>query len=199
MSFSYGKLTAETADGTPRLVTRTIEPRPAPAIRHDVVGNRNDIAITVNQPLFPSHVKTGNSWRLQLPRGVPLRLSLELHEADMRLDLRKLAVETLEIRADSGTQEVLLGLPRENLSGQIYSSGSNVSLLLPSRVFAHVRLLNPFCRVDFPQGDLERREDGSLVTPRRPDSRGSIEVEVDGPIRSLVLDMEEMDDAGGEP
>ena len=195
VSFSYGKLLAETADGVPRLVTQTIEPRPAPAVRHDRVGNRNDISITVNQPLFPSHVKGGNTWRLQLPRDVPLRLSMELHEADMHLDLRELDVETLELRADSGTQELILGLPRENLNGHIYSSGSNVSLVLPARVFAHVRLLNPFCRVDFPQGDLERREDGSLVTPRRPDSRGSVEIEVDGPIRSLVLDMEETDDA----
>lgn len=194
VSFSYGKLLAETADGVPRLVTQTIEPRPAPAVHHDVVGNRNDISISVNQPLFPSHVKTGNTWRLQLPRDIPLRLSMELHEADMRLDLRELTVETLELRADSGTQEVFLGPPRESLNGQIYSSGSNVSLVLPAQVFAHLRLLNPFCRVDFPQGDLEKREDGSLVTPRSPDSRGSIEIEVDGPIRSLVLDMEETDE-----
>jgi hypothetical protein len=196
VQFSYGKLLAETANEVPRLVTETIEPRPAPAIRHEVVGNRNDISITVNQPLFPSHMKTGNTWRLQLPREVPLRLSMHLHEADLRLDLRELTVETLDLRADSGTQEVLLGLPREKLTGLIYSSGSNLSLILPARVFAHVRLLNPFCRVDFPQGDLERRDDGSLITPRSADNRGSVEIEVDGPIRSLVLDIEETDDAG---
>lgn len=191
VQFSYGRLLAETAGAAPRLVTETIEPRPAPAIRHEIVGNRSDISITVNQPLFPSHLKTGNTWRLQLPRDVPLRLSMQLHEADMRLDLRELAVEALDLRADSGTQEVLLGRPREKLSGQIYSSGSNLSLTLPARVFAHVRLLNPFCRVDFPQGDLERREDGSLITPRSADSLGSVEIEVDGPIRSLVLDIED--------
>ncbi len=194
VQFSYGKLLAETAAAAPRLVTETIEPRPAPAIRHEIVGNRNDISITVNQPLFPSHMKTGNIWRLELPRDVPLRLSMQLHEADMRLDLRQLAVESLDLRADSGTQEVLLGLPREKLNGQIYSSGSNLSLILPARVFAHVRLLNPFCRVDFPQGDLERREDGSLITPRSADTRGTVEIEVDGPIRSLVLDIEETEE-----
>ena len=196
VQFSYGRLLAETARETPRLVTETIEPRPAPAIRHEIVGNRNDISITVNQPLFPSHVKTGNTWRLHLPREVPLRLSMQLHEADMRLDLRELTVETLDLRADSGTQEVLLGPPRETLSGQIYGSGSNLSLVLPARVFAHVRLLNPFCRVDFPQGDLERREDGSLITPKSAGNRGSVEIQVDGPIRSLVLDIEETEDAG---
>ncbi len=195
VQFSYGKLLAETAIASPRLVTETIEPRPAPAIRHEIVGNRSEISITVNQPVFPSHLRTGNTWRLQLPRGVPLRLSMQLHEADMRLDLRELAVEALDLRADSGSQEVLLGMPREKLNGQIYCSGSNLSLVLPARVFAHVRLLNPFCRVDFPQGDLERREDGSLITPRSADNRGSVEIEVDGPIRSLVLDIEEAESA----
>jgi hypothetical protein len=195
IQFSYGRLLAETAIASPRLVTETIEPRPAPAIRHEIVGSRSNISITVNQPVFPSHLKTGNTWRLQLPRDVPLRLSMQLHEADMRLDLRELAVEALDLRADSGSQEVLLGPPREKLNGQIYCSGSNLSLILPARVFAHVRLLNPFCRVDFPQGDLERREDGSLITPRSADARGSVEIEVDGPIRNLVLDIEETDSA----
>jgi len=195
VQFSYGKLLAETAPTAPRLVTETIEPRPAPAIRSEMVGNRSDISISVNQPFFPSRLKAGNTWRLQLPRDIPLRLSLQLHEADMRLDLRELAVEALDIRADSGTQEVLLGLPREKLNGQIYCSGSNLCLILPARVFARVHLLNPFCRVDFPQGDLERREDGSLITPRSGDNRGSVEIEVDGPIRSLVLDVEDTDDA----
>lgn len=193
--FSYGRLLSEKATTAPRLITETIEPRPAPAIRHEIVGNRNDISIVVNQPVFPSHVKAGNTWRLQLPRDIPLSLSMQLHEADMRLDLRGLAVETLDLRADSGTQEVLLGLPGEKLNGRIYSSGSDLSLVLPARVFARVRLLNPFCRVDFPQGDLERRDDGSLVTPRSTDYQGSVEIEVDGPIRSLVLDIEDTDDA----
>jgi hypothetical protein len=107
------------------------------------------------------------------------------------MDLRKLDVESLDLRTDSGAQEVLLGRPSRKLSGQIYSSGSDLSLVLPSRVFAWVRLLNPFCRVDYPQGDFEKREDGSLVTPSAVDARGSVEIAVDGPIRNLVLDIEE--------
>ena len=69
-----------------------------------------------------------------------------------------------------------------------------MSLVLPARVFAQVRLLNPFCRVDFPQGDLEKREDGSLITPRTADSRGRVEIDVDGPIRNLVLDIGETEE-----
>ncbi|MGA2640084.1 MAG: hypothetical protein ABSG21_04150 [Spirochaetia bacterium] len=195
VQFSYGKLLAEPAASFPRLVTESFDTRPAPAIRHEIVGDCSEVSIAVSQPLFPTHMKTGNTWRLQLPIAVPLRLSLQLHEADMHLDLRRLVVETIDLRTDSGTQEILLGLPRKKLNGQIYCSGSNLSLVLPPRVFALVRLLNPFCRVDFPQGDLEKREDGSLITPRAADSRGRVEIDVDGPIRNLVLDIGETEDA----
>jgi hypothetical protein len=191
VQFSYGKLLAEPASAAPRLVVQSFDTRPAPTIRKDDVGNHSDISIAVSQPLFPSHVKKGSTWRLQLPMAVPLRLSLQLHEADMRLDLRRLLVESLDLSTDSGSQEVLLGPPRKKLIGQIYCSGSILSLVLPPRVFSIVRLLNPFCRVDFPQGDLERREDGSLITPRTVDTRGRVEIEVDGPIRALVLDIGE--------
>jgi hypothetical protein len=198
VQFSYGKLFAEPAATTPRLVVESFDSRPAPTIRQDVVGDRSDVSIGVSQPLFPSHVEMGSTWRLQLPRAVPLRLSFQLHEADMRLDLRRLTVESIDLRTDSGTQEVLLGPPRAKLNGQIYCSGSNLSLVLPPNVFAMVRLLNPFCRVDFPQGDLERREDGSLITPRTADSRGKVEIDVDGPIRALVLDIGETEDEDAE-
>src|SRR5271157_5619247 len=194
VQFSYGRLVAEPAASAPRLITESFDSFPAPAIRHEVIGDRSDISIAASQPLFPSHVKAGNTWRLQLPVAVPMRLSLQLHEADMRLDLRRLAVESIDLRMDSGTQEVLLGLPRTKLNGQIYCAGSDLSLVLPARVFAQVRLLNPFCRVDFPQGDLEKREDGSLITPRTADSRGRVEIDVDGPIRNLVLDIEETEE-----
>ncbi len=194
VQFSYGTLVAEPSASAARLVTESSDSRPAPAIRREIVGDRTDIAISVTQPMFPTHVKAENTWRLQLPVDVPMRLSLQLHEADMRLDLRRLTVESIELNMDSGTQKVLLGLPRTRLNGQIYCAGSNLSLVLPARVFAQVRLLNPFCRVDFPQGDLEKREDGSLVTPRTADSRGRVEIDVDGPIRNLVLDIGETDE-----
>jgi len=189
--FSYGELAAEITDGPPRLTTRTWEAQPAPVVRQEMVGNRSEVSVSVSQPLFPSHRKPAAAWRLHLPPRVPLRLSLQLHEADLRLDLRRLQVESLELRAEGGAQQVFLGVPQRTTTGQIYCSGSRLSLVLPARVFAIVRRRNPFCRVDYPQGDIEKREDGSLVTARTPADRGSVEIDVDGPIRDLVLDIEE--------
>jgi hypothetical protein len=191
VQFSYGRLIAAWSADAPRLVTEHRGTGAAPAIKQETVGERREVLITMNQPIFPANVQLKNTWRLDLPSGMPLRLYLQLHEADLRMDLRKLDVESLDLRTESGSHELILGRPQRKLSGQIYASGSSLSVVLPARVFARVRLLNPFCRVDYPQGDLEKRQDGSLVTPSTPDSRGSIEIDVDGPLRNLVLDIEE--------
>jgi hypothetical protein len=191
VQFSYGRLEVACASEAPRLLTEQVGPGTAPVITHETIGDRSEVSIAISQPLFPSHFQLRNTWRLELPAGPPLRLSLLLHDADLHMDLRRLHVESLDLRTDSGAQEVFLGRPSRKLSGQIYSSGSDLSLVLPSRVFAWVRLLNPFCRVDYPQGDLERKEDGSFVTPAAPDAKGSVEIAVDGPIRNLVLDIED--------
>jgi hypothetical protein len=189
VQFSYGRLVIAATDAKPRLVTEQIGKAALPAVSHQRVGGREEIDIAVSQPLFPSHFQLRNAWRLELARGTPLHLALQLHEADLSTDLRTLDVESLELRSESGDQELILCRPRKKLSARIYASGSSLSLLLPARVFAWVRLLNPFCRVDYPQGDLERKEDGSLVSTRAAETRGSVEIEVDGPVRTLLLDI----------
>ena len=191
VQFSYGSITTRDAAGQAVLTTEQTAPAVAPAITREVVGARNAVSVAMTQPLFPSQPQASNAWTLELPGGIPLRIAMKLHEAELLMDLRRLDVEALDLRVEAGRQEIRLGRPERKLTGSIYSSGSNVSLLLPARVFAWVRLLNPFCRVDYPQGDLEKREDGSLITPHHPDSRGSIEIDVDGPIRSLFIDIED--------
>lgn len=195
VQFSYGRLAVIRADGEPRLVTEQLSPAAEPSITEQRIGGRHEIAIAVTRPLFPAHFQLRNAWRLELPRGTPLRLSLSLHEADLRMDLRSLQVESLELRAEFGDQELILCRPRKKLAGKIYASGSTLSLVLPARVFAWIRLLNPFCRVDYPQGDLERKEDGSLVSAGVAGTKGSVELEVDGPLRTLLLDIEDAAEA----
>ncbi len=191
VQFSYGRLVVAPAEGEGRLVTEQIGPGSEPTISSQRIGSRQEISLAVSRPLFPAYFQLRNSWRLEMPRGAPLRLSLRLHEADLRMDLRSLEVESLELQAESGDQEVLLCRPRKKLTGSIYASGSSLSVVLPSKVFAWIRLLNPFCRVDYPQGDLERKEDGSLVSAGAARTRTTVELEVDGPLRTLLLDIED--------
>ena len=191
VQFSYGRLVISSTGGAPCLVTENDGRVSAPAISHETIGGVSRLALSMAQPLFPSHFQLRNIWRLDLARGIPLRLTLNLHEANLHMDLRDLDVESLDLKADSGAQEILLGQPRKKISVQVYSSSAKLSLVLPPKAFTHVQLLNPFCRVDYPQGDLEKREDGSLVSTSDADTQGSVEVSIDGPIRNLVLDIDE--------
>jgi hypothetical protein len=187
IQFSYGTL--RVASGAARLLTEQHGTAPEPTITRQVLGQRSEIGIVAGQPLFPSHFQLHNRWSLELPERMPLRLSVHLHESNLHMDLRALEIESLTLRAEAGVQEILLGKPRRTVKAQLYSSGGSLSLTLPADVFTWVRLLNPFCRVDYPQGDLMRREDGSFVTTGEQKSRESVEIEVDGPLRTLVLDI----------
>jgi hypothetical protein len=191
VQFSYGKLTIGASKGDAVLVTENSGPAIPPQISQETVGGLEELSIAMSQPLFPSHFQLENAWRLELSRSIPLSLSLQLHAADLAMDLRQLNVESLELSTDSGAQRILFGAPRKKLAGQIYCASGDLSLILSPGVFTWVRLLNPFCRVEYPQGDFEKREDGSLVTPLMADSHRNIELTVDGPIRRLVLDIED--------
>ncbi len=191
LQYSYGRLALGAAKGEPVLVTEHAGPAIPPQISQETVGGLEELSIAMSQPLFPSYFQLQNAWRLELCKSLPLSLSFQLHAADLHMDLRELNVETMELSTDSGTQEIFFGTPKKKMTGQIYCASGDLSLILPSGVFTWVRLLNPFCKVDYPQGDFEKREDGSLVTPSGVDSQSSIELTVDGPIRRLVLDIED--------
>lgn len=191
VQFSYGRLFVAPASGQGSLRTEQVGAVPAPAIASELVGSSANVSVAMSQPLFPAHFQLHNTWRLSLPRALPLRLSLDIHEASVFLDLRGLDIDALDMRAGTGTQEIALGRPRRALSTKLYSSSSDLTIVLPHRTFARVRLLNPFCRVDYPQGDLEKRDDGSLVTTAPAGAAGSIDIDIDGPLKNLLLDVEE--------
>lgn len=191
VQFSYGRLFVGPADGASRLRTEQVGTAPQPAISAEMLGGAASLSVAMSQPMFPSHFQLSNTWRLALDRSLPLRLALDLHEASLFLDLRDLAIDSLEMRADTGRQEIFFGRRPRKVSARLYSSSGDLTIVLPARAFFRVRLLNPFCRVDYPQGDLEKREDGSLVSTSADETAGSIDIEVDGSIKNLVLDVEE--------
>jgi hypothetical protein len=196
--FSYGMMKLDASENGPILLSEQIGSMGEPTILEELRGGTSVLTVTMTQPMFPSYFQLLNTWHLRLPPSVPTRLELHLHEANLQMDLRRLSVENIDIRSGSGKQEILIGRLQKKLSAQIYSSSTELSIVLPSRTYAQVLLLNPFCRVDYPQGDFERREDGSLVSAAAGDSPGAFEVSIDGPIKNLVLDIEDADGTSAE-
>lgn len=193
--FSYGKLKIAPSKDGPVLTAEQIGPMGDPSIMREVRGGTSILTITMTKPLFPSYFQLLNTWQLGLPRGIPIRFEMNLHEADILMDLRSLIVDSVDIRAGTGKQEIMIGRLQKKLEAQVYSSSTDLSIVLPSRTYVEVLLLNPFCRVDYPQGDFERREDGSLVSVGSSDPSNNIVISIDGPIKNLVLDVEEMESA----
>jgi len=191
VQFSYGRLFIGGTEGASYLRTEQVGAASVPAISSEMMGSAASLSIAMSQPIFPAHFQLRNTWRLALERSLPLRLALDLHEASLFLDLRDLPVDSLEMRADTGRQEIFFGRRPRKVSARLYSSSGDLTIVLPARAFIRVRLLNPFCRVDYPQGDLEKREDGSLVSTAADESAGNIDIELDGPIKNLVLDVDE--------
>ncbi len=193
VGFSYGKLGVAAAQDSPSLIVQQFGSAGDPTILRETRGATSVLSLAMAKPLFPSSFQLHNTWQLGLPRALPLTLELSLHEADLYLDLRRLSVENLDVRADTGEQKLILGDGQNKLAGQIYSSASVLSITLPSQAYSRVILLNPFCKIDYPQGDFERREDGSFVSASPEGGSRSVEISIDGPIKYLVLDVEDSD------
>ncbi len=195
VGFSYGTLRVGAALEAPSLVVHQLGSAGDPTIQRETRGATTVLVLAMSKPLFPSSFQLHNTWQLGLPQGLPTILELTLHEADLVLDLRRLTVESLDVRADSGEQTLQIGAAQKKLDGRIYSSATTLAITLPSRSYTRLIMLNPFCKIDYPQGDFERREDGSFVSMSQEAGPRSVELSVDGPIKNLVLDVDETEPA----
>lgn len=191
IQFSYGRLKIDATDALPTLQCEHVGPAPEPLIEQTTRGGLAALSLSLQQPLFPSAFQLSNTWHFSLPSALPLSLDLHVHEAILQLDLRSLAVERLDLRADSGAQEILLGVRQRHLAARITSSSADLVIVVPSTSRIELALLNPFCRIEYPQGDFERRGDGSLVSSHADPDAGRIELTLDGALRSIILDVED--------
>ena len=191
VQFSYGTLSLGPSRSSPTLTVTQFGSAGDPSILKETRGGTCVLSLGMPRPLFASNFQLLNTWSLALPRSLPLGLELHLHEANLSMDLRGLSVESIDLHAGAGKQEIFIGRNQRKLQAQIYSSSSDLSLVLPTKAYVQVLLLNPFCRMDYPQGDFERREDGSLTSTGPCDPQNSIEISIDGPIRNLMIDVDD--------
>jgi hypothetical protein len=189
--FSYGHLRIDAAEGAPYLASEHLGPASEPLIEQSARSGLASLSLSLQQPMFPAAFQLSNTWHLALPPALPVALDLHLHEVVLQLDLRGLPVERLELKADSGAQEILLGSQQRHLAARITSSSSDLVIVVPTAARVEVALLNPFCRIEFPQGDFERRSDGSIVSNRADSESSRIELVLDGALRSIVLDVDD--------
>jgi hypothetical protein len=188
--FSFGNLVVNATDGESELLRcEQVGPMPDPVIEQTAVGNTSHVKIHKPKPYLSPHFRVRTVWSLSLARRIPHNLSLSIHETDLTLDMRELRVEKLSLKTNSGRHSLYFPESDEKFEGDIYSSSDRLELIVPDESFLRLNLLNPFCRVDFPQGDFEKKEDGSIISNERKSEFGLIELSIDGPLKQLVLDI----------
>jgi len=190
--FSYGKLFIRTTTGKlPELIYEQLGPMPEPDITHQVIGNSSIFEIKKRKPYFSTHFQIKNQWFLELAKAVPQQLLINLHDADLKADLRFLRIKRFTLKANSGTHKIIFGKAQNNILGQVYSSSSILTLIIPTETFLVLKLLNPFCKVEYPQGDFIKKEDGTIISSISNKDYGLIELTVDGALKELYLDIAE--------
>ncbi len=188
--FSFGQLSVGANEGeTSLLRCEQFGPMPDPVIEQTAIGNTSLVKILKPKPYFSPHFRIRTTWSLSLTKKIPHNLALAIHESDLTLDMRELAVERLSLKTNSGRHTLYFPESEEKFEGTIYSSSDRLELIVPDESFLRVNLLNPFCRVEFPQGDFEKKEDGSISSAEAKSEFGFIELAVDGPLKQLVIDI----------
>ncbi len=190
VSFSYGNLTVKAGgEDTSLLRYEQFGPMPDPVIESSTIGHSTIVKLHKPKPYLSPHFRIRNIWNLALARNICHNLTLAIHESDLTLDLRRLLIGKIALKTDSGRHSLFFPKSSDKLEGEIYSSSDRLELVVPDQSFLRLNLLNPFCRVDFPQGDFEKKEDGSIISTPEKNDFGLIELTVDGPLKQLIIDI----------
>lgn len=189
IKFSYGEFYIESAKDKIHLTTIQNDFFPEPVINLDNNGTLPCIDISISKPLLPSPVFLIHKWNLFCKEDIKHNFNIEIHESDILLDFLNIPVETLRLKGDLGNHKIIIGNKQNKFNGKIYSYSKNLTLVLPQNIFAKIHLLNQFCRIDYPQGDFTKSEDGIFVY--NADKSKTIEILIDGPVNHLLIDIED--------
>jgi uncharacterized membrane protein len=191
VAFSYGNLIVKAgADDTSRLSYKQFGPMPDPVVEISTIGQTVIVKLHKPKPYLSPHFRIRNIWDLTLAGTILHNIVLALHESDLTLDLRRLLIGKLSLKTDSGRHSIFFPKTPDKVEGEIYSASDRLELIIPDESFLRLNLLNPFCRVEFPQGDFEKKEDGSILSAPEKGDFGLIELTVDGPLKQLLIDIE---------
>lgn len=126
-----------------------------------------------------------NSWRLTLNDATPLDLHIALGAGDARLELGRLALESLVVRLGAGDVEVdLRGTPKQSYSAKVQAGAGDTTIRLPAGAGISARTVGLIGDVSVT--GLEER-DGRWVNPQATTSSITVDLEVQRAIGDLKI------------
>ena len=188
--YAFGNMNLESQDGSSsRLRYFQFGSLPEPMLEVKTLGNLAVVKLSKPKQLFSATGNIRSNWQLLLGKGIRHTLNLRLTEADCLLDLRALDTQELSLYAGTGRHTIFFPTLPTKFIASLYCASEDLFLNFPDNSFIKISLVNPFCAVDFPQGDFEKKEDGSILSVPSADAKGLIEITVDGPLRRLIIDL----------
>jgi hypothetical protein len=192
LSFAYGDLWLGSGEKNYKLITEQAQSLSEPEFTQLEQDNTPSLSILMNKPIFPSPIPLKNIWKLFCNPEDTLHLDIDAHEANLNLDLTELKIESFNFKGNTGYHEIMFGEKQNKLKGKIYSSSTSLSILFSANVLIKLKLMNHFCRINYPQGDFIKQENGIFVHQNNHLAANKIiELTVDGPLKILNIDFKE--------
>lgn len=192
ISFSFGNFSIKSSSKPQNLLCYDqYGPMPEPMIETQEIGRASIVKLNKSKPYFSPHFRIENSWALELSKSVPFRFDIDIIESNISLDFNNLDIEELILHATSGIHKIIFGRQKRKVFASIYSSSTQLILSVPAKSFVRLNLKNPFCKLEYPQGDFIKNEEGTFISTISKNDFCQIELMVDGPIKHLVLDIAE--------
>ncbi len=164
---------------------------PRPAIKHETVGDRSEVSIAMSQPLFPAppaqeHVAAGAAApgsRCGSPSSCTRRTCAWTCASSTWNPLTCARSRAARSSSSAGRSASSPGrsTPREAASPSSF----------PPRVSPGCGFSTRSAGSTIRRGIWKRGRTARWSHPAHSDARGSVEIDVDGPLRNLVLDIEE--------
>lgn len=188
--YAFGYISLQSQEGlTSSLKFLQFGSLPEPMLEIETLGNLAAVKLYKPKQLFSATGNIRSNWQLFLAKEIRHTLNLRLAEADCLLDLRALDTRELSLYAGNGRHTIFFPSLPDKFIASLYCASENLFLNFPDNSFVKISLVNPFCAVDFPQGDFEKKADGSIFSVFSAEAKGLIEIAVDGPLRRLTIDL----------
>ena len=162
----------------------------APHVSYRVSGGEGQLVIESRSKPgwaipFTGH-SSGESWRLQLSREVPLSIELDAGASSSVVDLSHLQLESLRVKAGVGRLEVLFPAEGDRMEAQVEGGVGELVLRIPRSVAARIRIEGGLGTRQI-DGRFARLDDHTYESPGYATAASRLEIVVEGGVGSLSV------------
>jgi hypothetical protein len=158
-----------------------------PEVDYEVSGDTGELSVKQDIIAGVPVGEARNEWDIRLNDEVPTDLNVQMGAGESNLDLDSLTPTELTLHMGSGKTTVdLTGDYARSLDARIEGGAGEATVLLPSEVGARVTPGGGLGKIN---AEGLRREDGSYVNDAYGDSEVTLDVDIQGGVGQITLEV----------